>query len=109
MSGVYSARQQYVPASVVSDASASSDAVPYPGGCEKIAPAYKKLIGLSLAQQFKRKAKELLGGVRQEHEHLGGINITQIGQANAKLHTVSSLPDARTMAAETRDTVFGEV
>jgi len=46
------------------DASASSDAVPYPGGCEKIAPAYKKLVGLSLAQQFKRKAKELLGGVR---------------------------------------------
>jgi len=32
---------------------------------------------------------ELLGGVRQAHERLGGINITQIGQANAKLHTVS--------------------
>src|SRR5262245_60377672 len=32
---------------------------------------------------------ELLGGVCQAHECLGGINITQIGQANAKLHTVS--------------------
>jgi hypothetical protein len=32
---------------------------------------------------------ELLSGVRQEHERLGGINITQIGQANAKLHTIS--------------------
>src|SRR5919109_4197444 len=48
----------------VVDASASSDAVPYPGGCENIAPAYKQLVGLNLAQHFKRKAKELLGGVR---------------------------------------------
>ena len=49
---------------------------------------------------------ELLGGVRQAHERLGGINITQIAQANAKLHTVSSLPDARTMAALTRPCGF---
>lgn len=46
------------------DASASSDAVPYPGGCETIAPAYRQLIGLNLAQQFRKKSKELLGGVR---------------------------------------------
>jgi hypothetical protein len=32
---------------------------------------------------------EFLGGMRQAHEGLGGINITQIGQANTKLHTVS--------------------
>src|SRR5436309_15593851 len=32
---------------------------------------------------------EFLGGVCQAHERLGGINIAQIGQANAKLHTVS--------------------
>src|SRR5262249_14605871 len=32
---------------------------------------------------------ELLGGVRQAYERLSGINIAQIGQANAKLHTVS--------------------
>src|SRR5712691_11186995 len=32
----------------VVDAVASSDAVPYAGGCETIAPAYRKLIGLNL-------------------------------------------------------------
>src|SRR5215207_725063 len=36
----------------VVDACASTDAVPYPGGCENIAPAYRRLIGLNLAQQF---------------------------------------------------------
>ena len=46
------------------EACASSDAVPYPGGCEKIAPAYKQLVGLNLSQQFKKKAKQLLGSVR---------------------------------------------
>ena len=46
------------------DACASSDAVPYPGGCESIAPAYRKLIGLNLAQQFRKKTKEMLGGTR---------------------------------------------
>ena len=45
-------------------AEASMDAVPYPGGCEKIAPAYKQLVGLNLSQQFKKKAKQLLGSVR---------------------------------------------
>ena len=45
------------------DASASSDAVPYPG-CELIAPAYGKLIGLNLKKGFRQKARELLGGVR---------------------------------------------
>ena len=48
----------------VIDASASFDAVPYPGGCEQIAPAYKQLVGLNLERHFKKKAKELLGGVR---------------------------------------------
>ena len=47
----------------VVDAAASSDAVPYPG-CESIAPAYRCLIGLNLAHQFRKKSKELLGGVR---------------------------------------------
>jgi hypothetical protein len=45
-------------------ASASFDAVPYPGGCETIAPAYRELVGLNLSKQFKKKSKELLGGVR---------------------------------------------
>src|SRR6201988_3360536 len=36
------------------DATASSDAVPYPGGCESIAPAYRKLVGLSLIKNFRK-------------------------------------------------------
>src|SRR3954470_16896401 len=34
---------------------ASSDAVPYPGGCETIAPAYAQLVGLSLVKDFRRR------------------------------------------------------
>jgi hypothetical protein len=48
----------------ITDAAASSEVVPYPGGCEAIAPAYKQLIGLSLLKEFRRKTHELLGGVR---------------------------------------------
>lgn len=43
---------------------ASSDAVPYPGGCENIAPAYGKLVGLNLTKGFRKSVHELLGGVR---------------------------------------------
>ncbi len=46
------------------DALASMDAVPYPGGCEKIPPAYKKLIGLNLVRGFRKRTWELLGSVR---------------------------------------------
>ena len=45
-------------------ADASSDAVPYPGGCETIAPAYRGLIGLNLLKDFKRRSREMLGGVK---------------------------------------------
>ena len=48
----------------VVDAAASSEAVPYPGGCETIAPAYRGLVGLNLVRHFRLKANELLGGVR---------------------------------------------
>ena len=40
------------------------DALPYPGGCDKITPAYRKLIGLSLARDFRKKVRELLGGTQ---------------------------------------------
>jgi hypothetical protein len=55
---------------------ASSDTVPYPGGCETIAPAYQALVGLSLIKDFRRKTRELLGGVRgctHLTEMLGGL------------------------------------
>jgi hypothetical protein len=58
------------------DAAASSDAVPYPGGCESIAPAYRKLIGLNLMKGFRKSAHELLGSVRgctHLTEMLGGL------------------------------------
>jgi hypothetical protein len=46
------------------DTTASSDAVPYPGGCESIAPAYKRLIGLNLARDFRKNVRRLFGDVR---------------------------------------------
>ena len=48
----------------VVDAAASSEVVPYPGGCETIAPAYRALVGLNLIKDFRGKTRELLGGVR---------------------------------------------
>ena len=58
------------------DALASSDAVPYAGGCEAIAPAYRKLIGLSLIKDFRRHVRESFGGVKgctHITEMLGGM------------------------------------
>jgi len=46
------------------DAAASSDAVPYPGGCESIAPAYRRLIGLNLMRGFRKATWELVGSTR---------------------------------------------
>jgi hypothetical protein len=46
------------------DALASADAVPYPGGCETITPAYRELIGLNLLRGFRKRVAQLLGGTR---------------------------------------------
>lgn len=46
------------------DAQASSDAVPYPGGCDTIAPAYRQLIGLNLVRGFRKTVGEMFGDVR---------------------------------------------
>ena len=48
----------------VVEASASSDAVPYPGGCETIAPAYRKLVGLNLLRGFRKRTWELFGATK---------------------------------------------
>jgi hypothetical protein len=61
---------------VILDATASQDAVPYPGGCEKIAPAYRKLIGLNLVRGFRQNVHHLFGSVRgctHLTELLGGM------------------------------------
>jgi hypothetical protein len=46
------------------DVVAAMDAVPYPGGCELIPPAYKKLVGLNLTRGFRKQTHELLGSIR---------------------------------------------
>jgi hypothetical protein len=56
------------------DAEAASDAVPYPGYCDQIGPAYKQLIGLSLMKGFRLGIKERLSGV------LGCTHLTELAQ-----------------------------
>ena len=58
----------------VVDAEAVSDAVPYPGFCDTIGPAYKKLIGLNLLQGFRQQLKERLGGIQ------GCTHLTELAQ-----------------------------
>jgi len=60
---------------VIVDAEAASDAVPYPGFCDTIGPAYKKLIGLSLMRHFRLHLKDRLSGV------LGCTHLTELAQA----------------------------
>lgn len=45
----------------ICDAAACSDAVPYPGQCETITPAYGSLVGLNLMRRFRDQVKERLG------------------------------------------------
>lgn len=56
------------------DAEAASDSVPYPGYCETIGPAYKKLVGLSLMNHFRLHLKDRLSGV------LGCSHLTELAQ-----------------------------
>jgi len=73
------------------DSAASSDAVPYPGGCDTIAPAYRKIVGLNLVRGFRRAVGEMFETVR------GCSHITEL---------LASLPTAaiQTFASEARDT-----
>jgi hypothetical protein len=57
---------------VIVDAEAASDAVPYPGYCNTISPAYKSLIGLSLTNHFRLRLKDRLAGV------LGCTHLTEL-------------------------------
>lgn len=58
----------------VVEAHAASDAVPYPGFCDTIAPAYGSLVGLSLMKGFRQAVKERLGGV------LGCTHLSELAQ-----------------------------
>lgn len=53
-------------------ASAVSDAVPYPDGCETIAPDYARLVGLNLMRGFRKSVGEMFGDVRG-CTHLTGL------------------------------------
>ena len=43
-------------------AEASADATPYPGFCDTITPAYRRVVGLNLFRGFRPAVRELLGG-----------------------------------------------
>ncbi|MBI4756467.1 MAG: DUF2889 domain-containing protein [Betaproteobacteria bacterium] len=71
-------------------AQASSDAVPYPGGCDTIGAAYGQLVGLNLVRGFRRTVGEMFDGVR------GCAHLTEL---------LLALPTAaiQTFASEVRD------
>lgn len=56
------------------DAEAVSDAVPYPGFCDTIGPAYRQLIGLNLMQGFRHELKQRLHGIA------GCTHLTELAQ-----------------------------
>lgn len=55
-------------------AEAVSDAVPYPGYCDRIGPSYQKLVGLNLMRRFRHDVKERLGGIA------GCTHLTEMAQ-----------------------------
>jgi hypothetical protein len=61
---------------MIVETEASSDWVPYFGGCDTIGPAYQRLVGLSLLQGFRNAVRERLGGLEgctHITELLGGL------------------------------------
>ena len=62
---------------VIVDAAAAMDAMPYVDECDKIVPAYRKLVGLAIRPGYHQRLKELLGGVR------GCTHITELAGALA--------------------------
>jgi hypothetical protein len=76
-----SVRVAFDRAFTIVEAGACSDWVPYFGGCETIAPAYQRLVGLSLLQGFRDAVRERLGGLlgcTHITELLGGLPTTAI-------------------------------
>ncbi len=49
-------------AMTIVDAAACTDAAPYPGSCEGIAPDYSRIVGLNLMHGFLRAVKAMFGG-----------------------------------------------
>ncbi|MCC7328041.1 MAG: DUF2889 domain-containing protein [Burkholderiales bacterium] len=49
---------------VIQAIEAVTDSMPYPGACERITPAYEKLVGSNLIDGFRKHLHEVMGGVR---------------------------------------------
>lgn len=66
---------------------AVTDSMPYPGACDRIGPAYQKLVGVNLLDGFRKRLHELLGGVR------GCTHITELllSLPTAAIQTFASL------------------
>ncbi len=82
------------------DAEAVSDAVPYPGFCNTIGPAYKQLIGLNLMQGFRHELKARLAGI-QGCTHLSELaQILPTAALQAFANDVYSTHDSANAGAE---------
>ena len=42
---------------------AQTDRMPYPGACDRIGPAYRKLVGANLVRGFRKRLHDTMGGV----------------------------------------------
>jgi hypothetical protein len=51
---------------------AVTDSMPYPGACDRIGPAYEKLVGANLVDGFRKHLHDVMGGVR------GCTHITEV-------------------------------
>jgi len=49
---------------VIQTIEAFTDSMPYPGACNRIGPAYEKLVGASLVNGFRKHLHEVMGGIR---------------------------------------------
>jgi hypothetical protein len=49
---------------VICDIEAQTDQMPYPGGCDRITPHYRALIGADLLKGFRKRLHEAMGHVR---------------------------------------------
>ncbi|KAF3998566.1 DUF2889 domain-containing protein [Glaciimonas immobilis] len=56
------------------EVAADSEAVPYPGHCNTIAPAYNQLVGLCLLKGFRYALRERIGGA------MGCTHLTELAQ-----------------------------
>jgi hypothetical protein len=47
----------------IHEVEARTDRMPYPGACDRIGPAYTKLVGANLVSGFRKRLHDLMGGI----------------------------------------------